>query len=366
MKYADTTGAAVRLTGDWAFSRSTGTSSPTAQAHRQLLGASEGVVDISAITALDTAGAVAIANAVSGKNIEITGAAENHATLLKKVMDARAAAMAYSPPAKAKALPFEKFGRSIASLMNGLRDAAAMQGRLIAPGEGFFTGGSGFRIASLVTQFDRMIFQAVPIVALMTFLVGAIVTQQSIFQLRTFGASIFVVDLAAILVLREVGVLLAAIMIAGRSGSAITAELGSMRMREEVDALRVMGLDPYTVLLLPRVLALVIGLPLLAFIASVAGISGAAVVAKLYGGIPYATFLDRLGDTVTFNTFAVGMIKAPFMAFIIGLIACLEGMKIEGSSESLGRHTTSSVVKAIFLVIVADGIFAMFFAAINI
>jgi phospholipid/cholesterol/gamma-HCH transport system permease protein len=200
---------------------------------------------------------------------------------------------------------------------------------------------------------------------LISFLVGCIIAQQTIFQLERFGASVFVVDLIGILMLREVGLLLAAIMIAGRSGSAITAEIGSMRMREEIDAMRVMGLNPNEVLVLPRLIALVFGLPLLAFLASMAGIFGGGLTSWLYGGITPEAFLERLREAIGLNTFFVGLIKAPFMALIIALIACIEGFKVKGSAESLGRHTTASVVKSIFMVIVVDGLFAMFFGAIR-
>ncbi|MFN3673620.1 MAG: MlaE family ABC transporter permease, partial [Bosea sp. (in: a-proteobacteria)] len=204
-----------------------------------------------------------------------------------------------------------------------------------------------------------------PIIMLISFLVGCIVAQQGIFQLQQFGATPFVVNLTGILILRELGVLLTAIMIAGRSGSAFTAEIGSMKMREEIDALRVMGLDPIEVLVVPRILALVISLPILAFISSMAGLTGAALVAWLYGGIGIDTFLARLQSVITWKHFAVGLIKAPFMAFVIGLIASIEGLAVKGSAESLGRQVTASVVKAIFMVIVVDGLFAMFFASIE-
>jgi phospholipid/cholesterol/gamma-HCH transport system permease protein len=326
-------------------------------------------VDVSGLTAVDTAGAAAIAAFVDPSRLKggTSGnvAVRRNIDLIQRVAESRAIAMSYQPDAKPRRNPFARIGHAVAGLGAALRDAMTLQGRILYAAATAFSRQGGLRFTAVVSQFDRMIFQAVPIIALMTFLVGGIVTQQSIFQLRTFGATIFVADLAGILMLREVGVLLAAILIAGRSGSAITAELGSMRMREEVDALQVMGLDPHKVLLLPRVLALVIGLPLLAFIAAAAGLAGASVVAYIYGDIPFATFFDRLRDAVTLKTFLTGLIKAPFMAAIIGLIACLEGMAVGGSSESLGRHTTASVVKSIFMVIVADGMFAMFFAAIN-
>jgi phospholipid/cholesterol/gamma-HCH transport system permease protein len=166
--------------------------------------------------------------------------------------------------------------------------------------------------------------------------------------------------------LREVGVLIVCIMVAGRSGSAYTAELGSMKMREEIDALRVMGFDPVEVLVLPRLVALVIAVPVLTFIGSMAALYGGGLVAWLYGGIVPEIFISRLKDAITLQTFLVGIIKAPFMALVIGLVACVEGMKVEGSAESLGAKTTDSVVKSIFLVIVLDGAFAVFSASIGI
>jgi len=168
-----------------------------------------------------------------------------------------------------------------------------------------------------------------------------------------------------ILVLRELGVLIVCIMVAGRSGSAYTAELGSMKMREEVDALRTMGFDPIEVLVLPRILALIIGVPILTFLGSIAALYGGGLVAWLYGGISPDIFLQRLKEAIDIQTFQVGMIKAPFMALVIGIVACVEGLKVKGSSESLGLQTTASVVKSIFLVIVLDGLFAIFFASIG-
>ncbi|MCB8821176.1 ABC transporter permease [Microvirga rosea] len=222
-----------------------------------------------------------------------------------------------------------------------------------------------FRGTAVVNQLEQIAYRGVPIIVLISFLVGCIISQQGIFQLQRFGATPFVVDLIGILVLRELGVLLTSIMVAGRSGSAFTAEIGSMKMREEIDALRVMGLDPIEVLIVPRILALVIGLPLLTFISSIAALSGGGLTAWIYGDISPDVYLSRLKAALALNTFFVGLIKAPFMALVIGIIATLEGVAVEGSAESLGRHVTSSVVKAIFMVIVLDGLFAMFFAAIR-
>jgi phospholipid/cholesterol/gamma-HCH transport system permease protein len=222
-----------------------------------------------------------------------------------------------------------------------------------------------FRIISAVHHLYRVCWQAIPIMFMITFLIGCIIAQQGIFHFRKFGADAYVVDLVGILVLREIGVLIVSIMVAGRSGSAYTAELGSMKMREEIDALRMMGFDPVEVLILPRVVALVIALPILAFLGAMAALFGGGLVAWLYGGMAPEIYITRLQEAVSITHFKVGMIKAPFMALVIGLVACSEGLRVKGSAESLGLQTTNSVVKSIFLVIVLDGIFAIFFASIG-
>jgi len=222
-----------------------------------------------------------------------------------------------------------------------------------------------FRLTSAVYHLYRVGWQAVPIMLLITFLIGCIISQQGFFHFRKFGADSYVVDMVGILVLRELGVLIVSIMSAGRSGSAYTAELGSMKMREEIDALRTMGLDPVEVLILPRVLALVIALPILAFLGSMAALYGGGLVAWLYGGMSPSIFVARLREAISVTHFEVGMIKAPFMALVIGIVACSEGLRVKGSAESLGLQTTTSVVKSIFLVIVLDGVFAIFFASIG-
>jgi phospholipid/cholesterol/gamma-HCH transport system permease protein len=222
-----------------------------------------------------------------------------------------------------------------------------------------------FRFTSLVHQLDNVAWRAVPIVLLITFLIGCIIAQQGLFHFRRFGADVYVVDMVGILVLRELGVLIVCIMVAGRSGSAYTAELGSMKMREEIDALQTMGFDPVEVLILPRVLALIIGVPILTFLGAMAALYGGGLVCWLYGGIDPDIFLSRLKEAIALNTFEVGMIKAPFMALVIGIVASSEGLRVKGSAESLGKQTTISVVKSIFLVIVLDGAFAVFFASIG-
>lgn len=256
-------------------------------------------------------------------------------------------------------------GKSVHGAGRDVVDGVAFLGELVAALIRVIIHPRRFRGTAIVNQMEQIAYRGVPIIVLISFLVGCIIAQQGIFQLQRFGATPFVVDLTGILVLRELGVLLTSIMVAGRSGSAFTAEIGSMKMREEIDALRVMGLDPIEVLIIPRILALIIGLPLLTFLANMAALAGGGITAWLYGDISPDVFLSRLKAAVAMNTFLVGLIKAPFMALVIGIIATLEGLAVAGSAESLGRHVTSSVVKAIFMVIVLDGLFAMFFAAIK-
>ncbi|SDZ40417.1 phospholipid/cholesterol/gamma-HCH transport system permease protein [Jannaschia faecimaris] len=222
------------------------------------------------------------------------------------------------------------------------------------------------RVTSLVHHMQATGVDAVPIVVLMSFLIGVVVAFQGASQLQQFGAEIFVVDLIAISVLRELGILLTAIIVAGRSASAFTASIGSMKMREEIDALRALGLDPITVLVAPRILALVLVLPILGILSDISGLIGGATMAWLDLGITPVAFAARIAEGIGPWHLAVGLIKAPFFALIVGVVGCRNGLRVGGDAESLGRQTSSSVVAAIFLVIVADAIFSVFFAIVGV
>jgi phospholipid/cholesterol/gamma-HCH transport system permease protein len=221
------------------------------------------------------------------------------------------------------------------------------------------------QFTSVIFHLYKMAVTGAPIVLLMSLLIGGIITQQSAFYLKYFGAELWTVDLVGILVLREIGVLLTAIMVAGRTGSSMTAEIGSMKMREEVDALTVIGLNPISVLIWPRIIALVIALPLLTILANFMAIVGAFFICQIYVGIVPETFISHLRTAIDLSTIFSGLIKAPFMALVIGVVAAIEGVKVGGSAESLGRRVTSAVVKAIFMVILMDGLFAIFYATIE-
>jgi len=301
----------------------------------------------------------------AGHRIEVVGVSENYTGLIEEIRQVNR----HNPaPVRAPNPIFAQLGEVGRYAMSTAEDVAVflqMLGSLFMALVGVVRRPRSLRITSLVYQLYKVGFQAIPIMVLITFLIGAIIAQQGFFHFRKFGAESYTVDMVGILVLRELGVLIVAIMVAGRSGSAYTAELGSMKMREEVDALLTMGLDPVEVLILPRVVALIIALPILSFIGSIAALYGGGLVAQFYGDMGPAIFIARLHEAVSVTSFEVGIIKASFMALAIGIVACSEGLRVKGSAESLGRQTTTSVVKSIFLVIVLDGLFAVFFASIG-
>ena len=222
-----------------------------------------------------------------------------------------------------------------------------------------------FRFGSIVHHIEETGINAIPIIGLIAFLISVVLAYQGVAQLRPLGGEQYTVNLIAISVLREMGVLLTAIMVAGRSGSAFAAEIGVMKVREEVDALQVIGMNPFEVLVMPRILALVIVMPLLAFIADIMGLLGGAVTSWALLDMSLAPYLDRVQQVAHWQDYAVGIIKAPVFALLIGMTGCLHGMKVEGSAESVGRETTISVVKSIFLVLMADAVFSVFFEKVG-
>jgi phospholipid/cholesterol/gamma-HCH transport system permease protein len=326
-------------------------------------------IDVSRVSKLDTFGAWLIERlrrslTQGGVEADIAGLSANYASLVDEVRRVKAAPVAEATSTSVAGV-LDQVGRGVVGSGATVLGLIDMLGAVLAASGRVIIRPTGFRLTSTVHHLEQVCWHAVPIVVLITFLIGCIISQQGIFHFRQFGADIFVVDMLGVLVLREIGVLLVAIMVAGRSGSAYTAELGSMKMREEIDALRTMGFDPIEVLILPRMLALIIAMPILAFLGAMAALWGGGLVAWLYGGVDPEAFLIRLRDAISIDHFTVGMIKAPVMAAVIGIVACVEGLAVEGSAESLGQHTTSSVVQGIFFVIVMDGVFAIFFASIG-
>jgi phospholipid/cholesterol/gamma-HCH transport system permease protein len=327
-------------------------------------------IDLAKLERLDTFGAWLIerlkrAFTTRGSIARIVGLSDADRALMEEMRLVNQSPRQDGPAANGGGVALDSIGRAVAEIGRSLVLLAHLLGALTTVALRTLAHPGRLRLTSIVHHLERVGWRAVPIILLSTFVIGAILAQQGIFRFRSFGADIYVVDMVSVLVLREIGVLIVCVMVAGRSGSAYTAEIGAMKMREKIDALRTMGLDPIEVLVLPRIVALVIAVPLLTFLGSMAALYGAGLVCWLYGGMAPDIFLERLREAIWLPTFEVGMIKAPFMALMIGLVACVEGFEVEGSAASLGLKTTASVVKSIFLVIALDGVFAIFFAGIG-
>lgn len=360
---------ALCATGTWTASFAPVLERMVADAEKLAGGPQSIFIDVSEVAKLDTFGAWLIERlrrslTQGAVEAQIAGLSANYSSLVDEVRRVRATPVIETGTITITGM-LEQIGRGVAGVAGTVAGLIDMLGAVLAAGFRVLIHPRSLRLTSTVHHLEQVCWRAVPIIVLITFLIGCIIAQQGIFHFRRFGADIFVVDMLGVLVLREIGVLLVAIMVAGRSGSAYTAELGSMKMREEIDALRTMGFDPIEVLVLPRMLALVLALPILAFLGAMAALYGGGLVAWLYGGVEPEAFLLRLRDAISIDHFIVGIVKAPVMAAVIGIVACVEGLAVQGSAESLGQHTTASVVKGIFFVIVMDGVFAIFFASIG-
>jgi phospholipid/cholesterol/gamma-HCH transport system permease protein len=361
----------LRAEGDWSVNSVMKLDDGLRQLADKGAAASEAVFDMGKVTRLDTSGAwvldrTAVAFEEKGLTARYEGLREEHRVLLDKVGGLECP----KPPRAQKARTTIEIVERIGAGVSGIWDQAVVSVAFL--GEVMRTLGAAIRdprrlrLIPLVHHMEKAGFDALPLVCLLTFLIGAVIAQQGASQLQKFGADVFTVNLITIVFLREVGLLLTAIIVAGRSGSAFTAEIGSMKMREEIDAMRTLGLDPMEMLVLPRVLALIIVLPLLTFVADIMGLIGGGVVALTQLNMAPMVYIERLRDAAVFWTFGVGLLKAPFMALAIGLIGCRSGLDVTGSAESVGSQTTRSVVRSIFLVIILDAIFAMFFTAVGI
>ena len=355
-------GDVIAVDGDWTLAVAPVLAATVADLQRRVSAGTR--IDAAGLTRLDTAGARLLLDLGDAEAID--GLAANHRALVAAV--ARAGATP-KPAAPRDAGLVALLARAGAAAEQAARDAWQLLGFIglvLATLARCIVDPRRWRITSLAFHLEQTGLDAVPIVVLLNFLVGAVVAFLGATVLKDFGATIFTVELIAYSFLREFGVLLTAILIAGRSGSAFTAQIGSMKSREEVDAIRTLGLDPIEVLVLPRLLALLIALPALAFLAMLAGIVGGAVVCAFSMDISPTMFVTRFHDLAATKHFWVGMSKAPIFAFLIASIGCLEGFKVSGSAESVGTHTTSSVVQSIFVAILVDALAAIFYMEIGV
>jgi len=320
-------------------------------------------IDGSAISALDTAGAWLLHRTIRaleqrGRNVRINGLRPEFSALLQLI-----ASRPMTPEHAAAAKPglLTNIGQQI------WRGLIGMSGMLSFIGESTLillrslVQPRRIRWRPILHNLQTAGFEALPIVGLLSFLMGFVIAYQGADQLQRFGANIFIVDLVGLSMLRELSPLLTAIIVAGRSGSAYAAQIGTMKVTEEIDALRTIGVGPTELLVLPKMLALIIALPLLTIWADAAGVFGGMLMARSMLDVSFNVFLDRLGDAVSLSSFLTGIGKAPVFAAIIALVGCYQGFQVGGSADSVGRQTTVSVVQSIFLVILADALFSVVF-----
>jgi phospholipid/cholesterol/gamma-HCH transport system permease protein len=334
-------------------------------------GARRAKLDLSQISAIDSAGAWLISRTrasleKAGLKVAIEAAEPAHEALIDKIV-----AMGVPPPAKR--VGHHYLIEIVAGIGAGLfhagkqaRDLLDFFGAVVIGFFRQFLQPRRIRVISLIAQIEQTGLNAMPIIGLISFLIGVVLAYQGYDQLRAFGGQIFTVNLVGISVLREMGILLTAIIVAGRTGSSFTAQIGTMQVNEEVDALRTLGLDPLDVLVLPRVTALMIALPLLTFYSDMCALLGGGVACVLLLDMSPSQYLTQLSHAVTLPHFLVGMSKAPIFALLISMVGCFEGLRVTGSAESVGQLTTQSVVESLFLVIVFDAMFSVLFSFLRI
>ncbi|HEY0288323.1 MAG TPA: MlaE family lipid ABC transporter permease subunit [Pseudomonas sp.] len=356
----------LRITGDWTLAHYPSLRRQTAALRDGFSASTQ--VDLSQLGALDTAGASLLVELLGVERLRLLSVQspnlpESSRALMQTI---QTALCDYCEPLKDPEITvsmqlLERIGRAVDAVWQDTLQLLGFFGLILQTIVLNMARPKRWRTTSIIAHVEQIGLDAAPIVALLTFLVGAVVAFLGATVLRAFGATIFTVDLVAFSFLREFGVLLTAILMAGRTASAFTAQIGSMQANEEVDAIRTLGLSPTELLVVPRVLALLISLPILTFLAMICGIVGGGVVCALSLDISPAMFLSLIQANIGVQHFLVGMSKAPVFAFFIAAIGCLEGFKVSGSAESVGAHTTSSVVQSIFVVIVLDALAAMFF-----
>ncbi|OYV31457.1 MAG: ABC transporter permease [Thiomonas sp. 20-64-9] len=345
-----------RLLGAWnaqGLAREPNTHLPAGTRHVTL--------DASATT-LDTPGALLLVRSMAqwqsaGATVDASGLSPPQQQLLDLV---RQRALALPPAARRLGL-LGDIGRATLIALDELRALLAFVGELVWRGAPLLLQPWRVRWREVIHEIDAAGLRAIGIIGLLSFLIGMVMAYQAGATLATYGANILIVNLVSIITLRELGPLLTAILVAGRTGSSYTAQIGTMRITEEVDALRALGLSPFEMLVLPKVIALVITLPLLALFADVMGLAGGGVVAAVGYGVPLSEYVARIPQVVGLKTLVLGLVKAPVFAVVIALVGCMQGLRVAGSAAAVGRATTVSVVQAIFLVIVIDASFSVLY-----
>ncbi len=322
-------------------------------------------LDVAKLASLDTAGALFLCG-LREKGVELTGIRAEHRALFDLICG-----LDLKPLPKTESIPrwreiVIQLGKGAHDARHDVIDIITFVGRAASWTVSALIHPGCLRPASISRHITETGIQALPIIGLMAVMIAIVLGYQGVAQLRPYGGEDFTINLVAVSVLREMGVLLTAIMVAGRSGSAFTAEIGVMQTREEVDALKVMGIEPMQVLVVPRVIALVIALPLLTFFADIMGLIGGAAISQFLLDVSPTQYLARLPHVVDGSDLFVGLFKAPVFAFFIAIIGCMHGLRVSGSAESVGRETTRAVVKSIFLVLMLDAFFSILFEKLGV
>jgi phospholipid/cholesterol/gamma-HCH transport system permease protein len=323
-------------------------------------------IDLTDVNRMDTVGAWIVYRTVRDRDAKVIGASRDEVSLLKQVAE-------FDKPAKVRPEEGRSFFRTLAELGEWVVET----GQTLVGLLGFFGAtligfanvvrrpSRRFRLNAVVQRFDVVGVRALGIIGLMSFLIGIVIAQQGSVQLAQFGADIYTINLIGRITVRELGTLMTAIMVAGRSGSAFAAQIGTMKITEEIDAMRTIGVSPIEALVLPRMIAAIVMMPLLSFWAMLTALLGGGVFVWFSLGIPPITYIQRLHEVTPLTDMWVGIIKAPVFGFIIALAGCFQGMLVQGNSEEVGQRTTTAVVQSIFLVIVLDAVFAVFFSNIG-
>ncbi|HED16846.1 MAG TPA: MlaE family lipid ABC transporter permease subunit [Gammaproteobacteria bacterium] len=361
----------LTCTGEWSLHSITDAAKKLKTAIRQVPDQSRIILDISSVSELDSAGTILLLQFINAaersmNEIDIVGANKKHQIMFKMYKD-----QIHDKPTKKRidnilTRLLIKTGKTTLSSLNEVILFVAFLGESVTALLFYIRHPSSIRFGAIAKNIEEAGIRALPIVALTSFLIGVVIAYQSAVQLEKFGANIFIVDMIGISVTRELAPLITAIVVAGRSGSSYTAQIGVMKLTEEIDAMKTMGFNPFRFLVLPRMIALMIAMPLMIFLADIMGIAGGMLISKLQLNLSFSEFIQRLQNVVDTKHLWVGLIKGPVFAWLIATVGCFRGFQVSYNTESIGRYTTISVVNAIFLVIASDAIFSIIFTELGI
>ncbi len=350
---------AIRCLGSLTIARVASTERELAEAPDPL------TIDLSGVKRMDTVGAWLIHRTMRDRGATITGARPEISALIKQVGQADEPTKVRPDTGPGSLRALSELGEWVLETGRTLVGLLGFFGATLIAFGAIIRHPKRFRVNAVIQRFDLVGVRALGIIGLMSFLIGIVIGQQGAVQLEQFGAEVYTINLIGRISVRELATLMTAIMVAGRSGSAFAAQIGTMKLTEEIDAMRTIGVSPVEALVIPRMLSAIVMMPLLSFFAMMMSMLGGGIFCWIYLGVPPLTFIQRIQEVVPLTDLWVGLIKAPVFGFIIALVGCFQGMLVEGDAEQVGLRTTAAVVQAIFLVIVLDAMFAVFFSSVG-